>query len=232
MRTLFLLPLLLVWVLPGQNTARSDEGSAVVVLSFKWAKSRQTVEKLDVPVTTPAAAMIPANKNFQRNVRANDPAGVRDPNGDTIDGRSAALEKSVQEARTPKPKPVDGIAYRVKVQNASRKAIEVIFWEYQFKETANPTTVARRQFLCGVNIKPDKEKELQSFSASGPSDVISVGSLANKSENLFEERVVINRVEYADGSIWQRKDWNFAEVRLSIARAIETPWGAEMCRSL
>lgn len=232
MRTLFLFPLLLVLVSPGQNTVRPDEGSAVTVLSYKWAKSRQTVEKLDVPVTTPAAAMIPANKNFQRNVRANDPAGVRDPNADTLDGRSAALEKSVQEARAPKPKPVDGYAYRVKVQNASRKVIEVVFWEYQFKETANPTTVARRQFLCGVNIKPDKEKELQSFSVSGPSDVISVGSLANKSENLFEERVVINRVEYADGSIWQRKDWNFAEVRLSIARAIGTPWGAEMCRSL
>lgn len=232
MRTLFLLPLLLVLVSPGQNTVRPDDGSAVTLLSFKWAKSRQTVEKLDVPVTTPAAAMIPANKNFQRNVRANDPAGVRDPNADTLDGRSAALEKSVQEARTPKPKPVDGYAYRVKIQNASRKAIEVIFWEYQFKETANPTTVARRQFLCGVNIKPDKEKELQAFSVSGPNDVISVGSLANKSENLFEEQVVINRVEYADGSIWQRKDWNFAEVRLSIARAIGTPWGAEMCRSL
>ncbi len=26
--------------------------------------------------------------------------------------------------------------------------------------------------------------------------------------------------EFADGSIWQRKDWNFAEVRLSYARAV------------
>jgi hypothetical protein len=176
--------------------------------------------------------MIPANKNFERNRRANDPVGVRDPNGDTLDGRSAALEKSVQEARAAKPKEVDGFAYRVKIQNASKKVIEVVFWEYQFKETANPANVARRQFLCGVNIKPDKEKELQAFSVSGPSDVISVGSLANKPENLFEEKVVINRVEYADGSIWQRKDWNFAEVKSGIARAIGTPWGAEMCRGL
>jgi hypothetical protein len=92
--------------------------------------------------------------------------------------------------------------------------------------------MARRQFLCGVNIKPEKEKEIQAFSLSGPSDVISVGNLANKSGNAFQEKVVINRVEYADGSIWQRKDWNFGEIRLTYQRAVGTPWGAEMCRSL
>jgi hypothetical protein len=232
MRTLWLLPFLLILVWPSQNPSRSEDGSSVVVLNFKWARSRQTIEKLDEPNPAPAAAMTSANKNFERNRRANDPAGVRDPNADTLDGRSAALDKSVQEARAPKPKPVDGYAYRVKVQNASAKVIEVMFWEYQFKEKSNPTNVARRQFLCGVNIKPDKEKELQAFSASGPSDVISVANLGNKAEDLFEEKVVINRVEYADGSIWQRKDWNYAEVKLAIARAIGTPWGTEMCRGL
>jgi hypothetical protein len=232
MRTLLLLPLLLSLISPVQNEAVPVDGSKVVVRSYKWAKSRQVVEKLEPVVTAPAAAMIPANRNFERNRRMNDPSGVRDPNIDTIDGRSAALEKSVAESRMRKPEPVDGYAYRVKVQNTNAKAIEVIFWEYQFKETANPKAVARRQFLCGVNIKPDKEKELQAFSLLGPSDVISVGSLANKSGNLFEESVVINRVEYADGTIWQRKDWNFAEVKAMIARAIATPWGTEMCRGL
>jgi hypothetical protein len=90
----------------------------------------------------------------------------------------------------------------------------------------------RRQFLCGVNIRPGKEKELQVFSVAGPSEVISAASLADRSGNLFEEKVVINRVEYADGSIWQRRDWNFAEVRSSISRALATPWGTEMCRGL
>ena len=232
MRTLLLLPLLLLLVLPAQNVVGFGEDSSVVVLSFKWTKSRQKIEKLDSAGTTPAPAMIPANKNFERNRRANDPAGVRDPNADTIDGRSAALERSVQESRSVQSKPIDGFAYRVKVQNASTKVIEVLFWEYRFTETAQPTNVARRQFLCGVNIKPAKEKELQAFSPSRPGDVISVGSLAGKSGSLYKETVVINRVEYADGSIWQRKDWNFAEVRLTLARAIQTPWGLEMCRGL
>jgi hypothetical protein len=234
MRRLLLLPFLLIFVLPvhSQNGAGANDGSRVSVLSAKWFKSRQVIEKLDTAETTPAPAMIPANKNFERTRRANDPAGVRDPNGDTLDGRSAALEKAVREARSPKATPVDGFAYRVKVKNTTTKVIEVVFWEYQFIETANPTSVTRRQFLCGVNIKPDKDKELQAFSASGPGDVISAGTLASKSGNVFQEKIVINRVEYSDGSIWQRKDWNFAEVKSSVARAVATPWGTEMCRGL
>lgn len=232
MRTLLLFALLALLVAPFQRTVSAQEGASISVLVFKWYKSREVVEKLDRPTGGPAAAMIPQNKNFEKNRRENSPEGVRDPNLDTIDGRSVALERSVQESRLPNSKPVDGFAYRVKVKNASAKIIEVVFWEYQFKETADPTSVARRQFLCGVTIKPDKEKELQAFSVAGPSDVISVGSLAKNSDKLFEESIVINRVEYSDGTIWQRKGWNFGEVRLGIARAVGTPWGSEMCRSL
>lgn len=219
--------LLLIGLLPqNQSPVISNEGSPVTVVSFKWFKDRQSITPTD-GASTPAAAMIPQNKNFERNRRANTPPGDRDPNLDTVDGRSAALEKAVQESRAPKP--VDGFAYRTKVHNASTKPIEIIFWEYQFRETADAAPLLRRQFLCGVAIKPEKDKELQAFSLSGPRDVVTVDVLAKKSG---DEKVVINRVEYADGSIWQRKDWNFGEVRLGYARAVATPWGSEMCRGL
>ncbi len=143
------------------------------------------------------------------------------------------MEKIVVESRTPKGKDVDAFEYLVKVQNSSKKAVEILFWEYQFTDPANPANVTRRQFLCGVNIKPNKEKELQAFSLGGPSDVISVGNLANASGNAFQEKAVINRVEYEDGSIWQRKDWNAAEIKLTYQRAVATPWNpGEMCRGL
>jgi hypothetical protein len=74
---------------------------------------------------------------------------------------------------------------------------------------------------------------LQIFSLSGPSEVISAGSLANAPDSAFLEKVLINRVEYSDGSIWQRKDWNAAEIKLTYQRAVATPWNAgEMCRGL
>ena len=54
---------------------------------------------------------------------------------------------------------VDGFAYKVKVRNSAAKVVEVLFWEYQFEETANPSNLTRRQFLCGVQIKGGKEKD-------------------------------------------------------------------------
>ena len=232
MRSLSLLPLLLMLAAPGQSPPPQD-GSPVAVLGFKWSKTRQEGEQIAPEDKTPAPAMIPDNKITQRNARANAPMGTRDPNADTIDGRSAALEKIVQESRTPKAKPVEGYAYRVRVQNASAKVVEIVFWEYQFIDPANPASAARRQFLCGVSIKPDKEKELQAFSTFGPTDVVDAGSPGDKSENAFRERVLINRVEYKDGSVWQRKDWNAAEIKQTYTRALATQWGPqEMCRRL
>jgi hypothetical protein len=208
-----------------------SDTSSVVVVSFKWSKTRQPMEKIELPNSAPAAAMIPQNKNFQRNVRVNDPVGARDPNQDTIDGRSAAIEKNVQEARTPQSKPVDAFSYKVKFQNTSAHGVDILFWEYQFIDRVDPTVVTRRQFLCAANLKPGKEKELVAFSLSGPS-VVNVNTLAKNADKPFDEKVVINRVEYADGSIWQRKDWNFGEIRMTYRRAISTPWTTEMCRGL
>jgi hypothetical protein len=229
MRTLLLLPLLLTTVFPFPNGAGA--GAPINVVSARWTKTRQKIVKPDTQGSSPAAAMTAADKNFARNRRINDPAGVRDPNADTLDARSAAIDKAVRESRTQSIE-VEGYDYRVKVQNTAQKAVEVIFWEYQFEETANPSNLTRRQFLCGVQIKGGKEKELQAFGGSGPAGAISAESLANKAANPFAERVVVNRIEYADGTIWQRKDWNYAEVRASIQRAVSTPWGAEMCRAL
>jgi hypothetical protein len=222
MRTLLLLPLLLAPVSPFQSGA--GDGAPVTVVGAKWTKTWQKVEHADTQAPGPAQSMNPANKIHERNRRSNAPAGVRDPNEDTIDGRSAALDRAVRESRAPKSETVEGYAYRVKVQNPGAKAVEVLFWEYQFEETANPANLTRRQFLCGVQIKGGKEKELQAFGGSGPA--------AQKAANPFAERVRINRVEYADGTIWQRRDWSYAEVRASIQRAVSTPWGAEMCRAL
>ena len=228
MKTVLLLPLILM-VFQNPSPAISHEGTPVVVVSQKWFKDRQSVA-YNPDSTAPAAAMIPANKNWERNRRVNTSPEERDPNLDTIDGRSAALEKAVRDSRAPKP--IDGFAYRARVHNATTKLIEIIFWEYQFKEAPDSTIVSRRQFLCGVSIKPEKDKELQAFSVFGPRDVVSVDALARKSANVGEEKVLINRVEYSDGSIWQRKDWSFGEVRLSYARAVATPWATEMCRGL
>ncbi|MBC8028674.1 MAG: hypothetical protein H7Z16_01065 [Pyrinomonadaceae bacterium] len=215
---------------PYQNPVPPQESSSMEVLEFKWFKRSQPAEQLEAGQAQPVGAVQPANKNFQRNMRVNQSRGARDPTADTLDSRSAELERSVQESRGPKP--VDGFAYRVKVKNGSPKVADIVFWEYQFIDPSNPGTPARRQFLCAVKVESNKSKEIQGFSLSGPGDVVSAASGAIASGKLLQEQAVINRVEYIDGSIWQRKDWNFAEIKQSYLRAVGAPWGKEMCRVL
>ena len=230
MKTLLLLSLLLSLVVSFQGPAVSSDASPLTVANFKWSRARRIIDTPPVEGNAPARAMIPQNRNFARNARINDPQGVRDPNGDTLDGRSAAMEKSVAESRAPKPQPQDGYAYRIKVQNPTAKVVEIVFWEYQFHDPANPDLVARRQFLCGVNIPAGKGKDLEGFSLSGPSEVVNVKTL--NSGGVFKENVLINRVEYSDGSIWQRKAWNLAEVKGSYERVLREPWLPGMCKGL
>jgi hypothetical protein len=228
MKTCLLLSLLLSLLIPLQTPVLTN--SPLTVTSFKWTRARRTIEAPEAQGNAPQRAMIPQNRIFARGDRANEPSGNRDPNGDTIDGRSAALEKSVAESRSPKPKPMDGYAYRIKVENATKKQVEFVFWEYRFQDPANADLVTRRQFLCGVDIGAGKGKELEGFSLSGPSDVVDVKTL--DSGAAFKESVVINRIEFSDGAIWQRKAWNLAEVEGSYERALREPWLPGMCKGL
>ena len=230
MKTLLLLSLLLSLLIPFQGPIVSSDASPLSVANFKWSRARRKVDTPVVEGDSPARAMIPQNRNFARNSRINDPQGVRDPNQDTLDGRSAAIDKSVAESRAAKTEPQDGYAYHIKVQNPTTKVVEIVFWEYQFQDPANPDLVARRQFLCGVNIPAGKGKDLEGFSLSGPSEVVNVKTL--NSGSSFKEDVLINRVEYSDGSIWQRKAWNLAEVKGSYERVLREPWLPGMCKGL
>jgi hypothetical protein len=229
MRILLLLPLLLMPGQSSQDPSTNPDTAPVIVSSFKWARDRKPSENAVSVVVPPAPAVTAANKNFERQKRINASAGDRDPNADTIDSRSAELDRIVQESR--EAQPVEGVTYTVKVQNGSGKPIQNIFWEYQFKETANPANVTRRQFLCSARINPDKGKDLQVFSLSGPSDVVDVKSLTKARADQFKEGVVINRVEYADGSFWQRKEWNVSDLKL-VPKARSETRNLPMCRSL
>ena len=218
------------FVFAGQSPVTTPESPLIEVLEFKWTKRRQPPEKLEPGIPQPAAMVNPATRAYERSTRINQPRGERDPTADTLEARSAEIEKNVQEARGPKP--VDGFAYKVKVKNGSTRVADVVFWEYQFVDPASPGTLTRRQFLCSVRIEPGKSKDIQAFSLLGPGNVVSATGPAVSSANSMQENAVINRVEFVDGAIWRRRDWNFAEIKQTYQRAVAAPWGKEMCRTL
>jgi len=221
----------LLFASPAITQDVSADETPIAVLSYRWSRDRRAKELDDTSnQNSPQPAMIPQNKNFQRNARINDPAGVRDPNADTLDGRSAELDRITAEARQSKPR-TDGFTYQTKVQNNSAKPVAVVFWEYQFREKGNPTILSRRQFVCLAKVKPSKTRDFEIFTLAAPSSVISVKTLSKKSEPAFDESVIINRVEFEDGSTWQRKDWNYDEVKLT-AKTVSNAKKQQTCRGL
>jgi hypothetical protein len=223
--------LLLLFASPALAQDVSADETPIAVLSYRWSKDRRAMDLIDTTrPDTPQPAMIPQNKNFQRNARINDPAGVRDPNADTLDGRSAELDRITAAARETKPQ-TEGFTYQTKVQNNSAKPVAIVFWEYQFREKGNPAILSRRQFVCQAKLKPAKARDFEIFTLAGPSSVISVKTLSKKSEPSFDEAVIINRVEFEDGSNWQRKEWNYDEVKLT-AKTVSNAKKQQMCRGL
>jgi hypothetical protein len=234
MKPLLIVTLLLLSIAAlAQEPAANEDNSPLTVLSAKWSRDRQPVDNAvsGSSILPPQPAMTRDSKNFEKQKRINAPAGDRDPSADTLDTRGNELERINQQAREAEKPMMEGFAYQVKVQNGATKMIQNIFWEYQFRETSNPANLVRRQFICNAKIKPSQEKSLQAFSRLGPSEVVDVKSLGKKAENQFEGEVRINRIEYSDGTFWQRKDWDLEQYKLNEKARAETK-NLPMCRGL
>ena len=83
MKIVLLLSLLFSLLIPWQTPNSPSVSSPLSVASFNWTRERRKVEASEVEGAAPARAMIPQNRIFQRNARANEPRGARDPNSDT-----------------------------------------------------------------------------------------------------------------------------------------------------
>jgi hypothetical protein len=204
----------------------------VSILSWTWSHVTKRAAKSKVDPLVPAKPITPETKNFQRRAREQRTDNPTDPYEASIEGRSAAMERAVQESRAPQPDDQKGYLYDIDVRNDSDYNIDVVFWEFQFTEIANPNNIVRRQFLCAAKMKKGDRKELSVFSLLGPSDTLTVESLASSTGKLFHEKAQINRLELSDGNILQRHDWKYSDVKDSVKRATSTPWGNEVCRPL
>jgi hypothetical protein len=95
--------------------------------------------------------------------------------------------------------------YRLQVKNSSPKIIKSFAWEYQPTETPDPFD---RQFYCAIKAKPNESKDVELFSPLAPSWVVDAAKAGDKMGKGSRAIVLINRIEYMDGSIWQRPGWN------------------------
>ena len=225
-------PIVILAVIAATYGQEANQDPQVSVLDHRWERVRVSGQKLDSSAAAPVRGLTANDKYYQRASRENQPKGVPDPSEYTTDGRSSAIEKNVQEARSVKTDDMNGFRYIANVRNNSDRKVEVLFWEYRFTEYANPKNVIRRQFLCSAKMKPGEKLELSALSILGPSDIVSTDSLKDPNAKLFDEKIFLNRIEFADGAVLQRRDWKMAEVEASVKKAIASQWGKEVCKML
>ena len=96
--------------------------------------------------------------------------------------------------------------YHLEVKNNGSRVIKSFAWEYEPSGVPDP---ADRQFFCVVNAKPNQRKQFDLFTVLAPSRVVDVTAASEKPGNS-KGIVVINKIEYADGTTWVRPGWNAA----------------------
>ncbi|CAN5447982.1 MAG: hypothetical protein ACR2GW_10390 [Pyrinomonadaceae bacterium] len=173
----------------------------VEVLKFSWNKERLGWERDPFNGT---------NENFhEMRVRARNEKRISDAKGNNPAEvnkleRDARADEAIIESKRRKGPPRYAFLYKVSVKNTSAKAIKEIDWDYVFFDAATGQELGRRQFTHTERISPGKSKELSLLIPAPPTQRISVYSLGKKERDGLDEQIILVRVLYADGTIWQR----------------------------
>ena len=199
---LFLLfgPLAVV-ALAQTSPADTQDSPDVAVVKFSWSKERINWER------DPFGGTI---ENFDdMRVRTRNEKRVEDAKrgGNSIEENRIRREANADAANIAlrhQQKPARYVfMYKVSVRNSGAKAIKAIDWDYIFVNTDTQQETGRRQFTSEAKIGAGKSKELVFTIPSPPTQTISANVLDDKERRNLGERVVIVRVEYADGTVWQ-----------------------------
>jgi hypothetical protein len=112
--------------------------------------------------------------------------------------------EQVIRSRAPAP-PRYAFLYKISIRNNGSKAIKELDWDYVFNDAATGLELGRREFTAVEKIGPGKSRELSFLVSSPPAMRISVQSLDKKEREGLAEQIVLVRVLYEDGTVWQRQ---------------------------
>src|SRR5215213_2979409 len=193
MKLLLLTTLILLVPCQQMPTVNREEADLTVV-KFSWTKYRpndliHSAIDPGPPLNEPVSLKPPSSKN--------EPSELR--NRRDIQERRAAMVLAEQNAKTP-PRQPDYYVMRMEVKNVGENMIKSIVWEFQ--PTVQIPDYELKQYICKVKTKPNESKSFELMTPFAPVKVVSADKKAQ------EGKVVINRIEYADGSIWKRKGWS------------------------
>lgn len=182
-----------------QTQTSTQASSDLVVLKFSWSK-----------YVTGSGLIRPVEADPAPGPIVIDRAPTRDPNyqrpAATPTERRAELAALERDAAISTNRRSNFYVYRIQVKNAGTRPIKSFVWASQ--DPAEVPDSPGRQFLCTVKTKPNETKALEVLSTLAPSPVVDVNKAGGKTEKSHVLSAVINRIEYSDGSIWQRPGWD------------------------
>lgn len=99
-----------------------------------------------------------------------------------------------------RPAPVrEGFTYEVTIKNTGGKTVRAVGWDYVFTDPEDKQANHHR-FFHRTKIGPGEKTSLSKFVIQPPTRTVR----ASTADKIVEE-VVINYIEYQDGSIWRRQ---------------------------
>ena len=178
---------------------RQEGAAGVEVLGFSWTKERIRQRPSMLPLASSEELIRQSRSEAQL-------AAARNAANRGAEARTETQiknhEDATAKARQTAP-PEDGYRYTVKVRNDGGKTIKSVDWDYLFIDPTTGREVARHQFTSDETVKPGKTKELTVLYLTPPVKTISAKMLGKKEPTPFQERVILARILYSDGSIWQ-----------------------------
>ena len=168
--------------------------SGVEVVKSSWSKVRIGWER--DPFGGPL-------ENFdEMRSRVRNERRIAQGGGERAKSEAKADEANLAKQREKAP-PQYYFIYKTKFKNNHTAAIVQIDWDHVFFERDTENEVGRQEFTSDEQIGPGKTKELTVRLTSPPARTISVTSLNLEERNRLSERIILVRVKFADGHVWQ-----------------------------
>ena len=183
-------------ILVAQNSSNISTPPDTQILSKSWR--REVINtKLD-------ADPFAANNQYRDRVFAQKQA--TEYNAKKPDGQRAVQPKAPpsEKPSVEMPRGVSAMyTYQAKVKNRGDKTIKSIEWEYVFLDPETKEEISRFQCVSKVKIGAGKSGDLIMSASTPPSNLIDARK-TDKGQQQFIEQILISRIEYNDGSVWQR----------------------------
>ena len=201
MKTQTLLLSLFILCAHGSIAALSQEAAAgeIEILKFSWTKERIRERPSMLPLAS-SGELIRQSRSEAQLAAARNSANRGAVS--KIETQINNDEQATAKARQTAP-PDDGYRYTVKLRNNGSKVIKSIDWDYLFLDPDTGAVVSRHQFTSDDTIKPGKNREISVLYLIPPIQTVSAKMLSKKRLANFKEQVLLMRVRYSDGSVWQ-----------------------------